>query len=34
MIVLRGWLLVAFLGLWALIKRIKGREKRVHDDVA
>jgi hypothetical protein len=34
MIVLRGWLLVVFLGLWALIKRIKGREKRVHDDVA
>jgi hypothetical protein len=34
MIVLRGWLLVVFLGLWALIKRIKGREKIVHDDVA
>jgi hypothetical protein len=34
MIVLRGWLLVVFLGLWPLIKRIKYREKRVHDDVA
>jgi hypothetical protein len=34
MIVIRGWLLVVFLGLWALIKRRKGGEKRVHDDVA
>jgi hypothetical protein len=34
MIELRGWLLVVFFGLWGLIKRIKGREKRVHDNVA